>query len=98
MLCLQSKEISFDRPRQPKLTAFYQLADRFYPQFEALYEEHYQQRNGFWRPAIGTAVEKFFACGDLEQGFARVRCPECTLARRTEFSPTRNGKYCPLTN
>jgi hypothetical protein len=40
MSCLQSKESGFYRPRQPKSTAFYQLVDRFYPQFEALYEEH----------------------------------------------------------
>ncbi|MDA1277690.1 MAG: transposase zinc-binding domain-containing protein, partial [Verrucomicrobia bacterium] len=51
--------------------------ERFYPRFEAVYEERYQERYGFWRPAIGTAVEEFLECGDLKQGFARVRCPDC---------------------
>ena len=62
MLCLQPKESCLYRPRQPKTTAFYQLVERFYPQFEAAYEERYQKRYGFWRPAIATAVQKFFAC------------------------------------
>ena len=69
----------FYRPRQPKKTAFYQLVERFYPQFKAVYEERYQERYGFWRPIIATAVEKFLECGDLQQGFARVRCPEYLL-------------------
>jgi hypothetical protein len=29
-----------------------------------------QKRYGFWRPVIGTTVEKFLACGDLKEGFA----------------------------
>ena len=73
-------------PRQPQQTAFYQLVQRFYPQFEAVYAERYQERYGFWRPTcppkpqrrriIGTVVRKFLECGDLKQGFARVRCPK----------------------
>ena len=40
------------RPRRPKETAFYQLVEKFYPQFKAVYEDCYQERYGFWRPAI----------------------------------------------
>jgi Transposase zinc-binding domain len=68
-------------PRQPQRTPFYQLVQRFYPQFEALSLERYQERYGFWRPIIGTVVGKFLECGDLKHGFARVRCPKC----REEF-------------
>jgi len=39
-----------------------------------VYEERYQDPCGFWRPVIGTVVRKFLECGDLKQGFARVRC------------------------
>jgi hypothetical protein len=31
------------RPRHPQQTPFYQLVERFYPQFEAVYEERYSQ-------------------------------------------------------
>src|SRR3974377_513433 len=68
-------------PRQPQQTPFYQLVERFYPQFEAVYEERYRERYGFWRPIIGKVVGKFLECGDLKDGFARVRCPKC----REEF-------------
>jgi hypothetical protein len=52
------------------------LVERFYPQFEAVYAERYQERYGFWRLGIAPAVEKFMECGDLQQGFARVRGPD----------------------
>jgi len=54
-----------------------QRQERFYPQFEAAYEEYCQERCGFGRPVISTVVQQFLECGDLQQGFARVRCPEC---------------------
>jgi hypothetical protein len=28
-------------------------------------------------------LEKFLDCGDLHQGFARVRCPDCRLANES---------------
>ena len=77
-----------------KVALFFLSTLRFYPQFEAVYEERYQQRYGFWRPAIATAVEKFLACGDLQQGFARVRCPECAHEFFVAFS-CRGRCLCP---
>ena len=82
------------RPRQPNKTAFYQLVEKFYPQFEAVYEQRYQERYGFWRPAIARAVEKFLDCGDLQQGFARVRCPKCAHEFFVAFS-WRARCFCP---
>ena len=38
------------RPRQPKQSAFYQLVEKFYPQFKAAYEERYQECYGFPGP------------------------------------------------
>ena len=62
-----------------------QLVERFYPDFERVYESRYQGRYGFWRPTcppkprrrrvIARAVERFLDCGDLKKGFAWVRCP-----------------------
>jgi len=37
------------RPRHPQQSPLYQLVERFYPEFEALDEERYQDRYGFWR-------------------------------------------------
>ena len=82
------------RPRHPQQTPFYQLVERFFPQFEAVYEERYQERDGFWRPIIGTVVRKFLECGDLKQGFARVRCPRCREEFFVPFS-CRVRCFCP---
>jgi hypothetical protein len=43
------------RPRHPQQSPFYQLVERFFRQFEAVYEERYQQRYCFWRP-IGSRL------------------------------------------
>jgi len=41
--------------------------------FERAYPDLFQSRYGFWRPVIRRAVDKFLKCGDLKEGFARVR-------------------------
>jgi hypothetical protein len=47
------------------------------------------RRYGFWRPVVERTVEKFLACGDLREGFARVRCPECRHEYFVAFSCRR---------
>jgi hypothetical protein len=74
------------RSRRPQESPFYKLVERFFPQFEAVYQERYQERYGFWRPIIATAVARFLECGDLKQGFARVRCPKCRHEILVAFS------------
>ena len=35
------------------------------------------EKYGFFRPVIGGAVRQYLTCGDLKNGFARVRCCDC---------------------
>ena len=82
MVCGPKEHDGFYRPRQPQQSAFYQLVERFYPEFKRVYSERYQERYGFWRSTcppkprrrrvIDTAVARFLECGDLKGGFARV--------------------------
>ncbi|MBC8242244.1 MAG: hypothetical protein H8E30_17475, partial [Alphaproteobacteria bacterium] len=65
----------FYRPRKPKESPFYRLVERVYPEFEQVYEQRYQKRYGFWRPAGASAVEKFLEGGGARHGFAPARCP-----------------------
>ena len=76
MACVAEETGGVYRPRHPEQSPFYRLVQRFYPQFEAVYEERYQA-HGFWRPIISTVVRKFLECGDLKHGFARVRYVPC---------------------
>ena len=94
MFCGAKEAGGVYRPRHQQQSPFYQLVERFYPEFEAVYEERYQERYGFWRPIIGTVVRKFLECGDLKHGFARVRCPNC---REEFFVPysCRGRCFCP---
>ncbi len=53
------------------------VMDQHFPTFQHVYDERYQAKHGFWRPVIDRSVTAFFKCGDLHQGFARIRCPDC---------------------
>lgn len=56
---LLAKVGGVSRPRHPQQSPSYGLVERFYPKFEAVYEERYQALEGFWRLIIGTVVRKF---------------------------------------
>ncbi len=57
-------------------------------------EERYQRRYGFLRPIIPEVVNKFLDCGDLERGFARVRCDHCKHEYLLAFS-CKGRWFCP---
>ena len=52
-------------------------------EFERVYDERLQPQQVYWRPVIRAAMDNFLPacahrkCGDLREGFARVRCPDC---------------------
>lgn len=68
---------AFYHPRNPRESPLYRLLEEHYAEFERRYPEHYQAHYGFFRPVIHKAVHEFLKCGDLREGFARVRCPAC---------------------
>ncbi len=55
-------------------------------EFEGPYEELLQQQYGFYRSVISHVVYKYLECGDLHQGFARVKCPDCQHEYLLAFS------------
>ena len=61
----------------PAFTPFWQVVDEHYNEFERVYSQRYEKTYGFWRLVIGDVVGKFLACGDLREGFARVRGKDC---------------------
>ncbi|TAN35795.1 MAG: hypothetical protein EPN23_10365 [Verrucomicrobia bacterium] len=60
------------RPRQPRTSPLWRCLVAHFDEFLALYPERYQARLDGLRPVIQHVVEKFMACGDLAQGFARI--------------------------
>ena len=94
------------RPRDPQASDLWRLMDRHFDTFQRVYDERFQAKYGYWRPIIERSVRAFLRCGDLHEGFARVRCPDCggglsQFSRRTGYSLLDNGcsprKWdCPL--
>ncbi|MDA0842004.1 MAG: transposase, partial [Planctomycetota bacterium] len=86
MVCLAAKPVPIYRPRQPRQSPLYKTIERYLPEFERTYDEHYARRYGPWRPIIGDVARRFLRCGDLHYGFARVRCPDCRHEMFVAFS------------
>ncbi|MDD8043105.1 MAG: transposase zinc-binding domain-containing protein [Verrucomicrobiota bacterium] len=82
------------RPRRPNASPLWQCLFGHFDAFLELYEEQYQPRYGFLRPIIPEVVNKFLDCGDLEHGFARVRCDDCKHEYLLAF-PRKGRWFCP---
>ena len=63
--------------RKPQESPLWQLLNEHFHHFISEYENHFQKAHGFFRQIISDVVQNFLQCGDLKQGFARVRCPDC---------------------
>ncbi|NLF07836.1 MAG: hypothetical protein GX594_07635, partial [Pirellulaceae bacterium] len=53
------------------------LLDRHFDAFRRVYDGRFAEKYGFWRPIVERSVTAFLGCGDLHEGFARVRCGDC---------------------
>ncbi|MHC4083537.1 MAG: IS91 family transposase [Planctomycetota bacterium] len=94
MGCTAARLAPVYRPRQPRASPLWQLLDRYFDEFQRVYDDRYQKRYGYWRPVIAASVRRFLACGDLREGFARVRCPRCRHEFFVAFS-CRRRCLCP---
>ena len=77
-----------------RLCLFFRLVRDHFDAFERGYDERLQPKSGYWRPVIRTAIDKYIKCGDLREGFARVRCPDCGKEYFVAFS-CRQRCWCP---
>ena len=88
--------IDFDvyQPRDPKASAYYRCVEDHFEQLEAVWDERYQRRFGFWRPYVSDVIRRYLDCGDLHFGFARVKCEDCGHEYLLAFSCKRRH-FCP---
>jgi hypothetical protein len=80
--------------RDHEASPFFKVVREHFAEFERVYAERYQERYGYWRPVIRSSIEKFIKCGDIKEGFARVRCPDCKEEFFVAFS-CRQRSCCP---
>lgn len=74
------------QPRDPRSSDLWRLLDEHFDSFHQVYDERYQDKYGYWRPIVEQSVAAFLKCGDLQEGFARVRCPDCQREMFVAFS------------
>ena len=81
-------------PRNPEASPLWKLLNGHFERFQQTYEERFEKSYGFFRPVIEESVYEYLRCGDLKEGFARVRCPDCEHEYLLSFS-CKGRWFCP---
>ncbi len=82
------------RARSPRATPLYCLFDAHFDEVKGQWEERFERRFGFWRGFVDEQVRRYLDCGLYENGFARIRCPECAEEYLLAFS-CKTRELCP---
>jgi ribosomal protein S27E len=86
--------INVYHPRTPKSSPLWSLLNSHYERFQQSYVERFEKSYGFFRYVIDDSVYEYLRCGDLKEGFARVRCPDCEHEYLLSFS-CKGRWFCP---
>lgn len=78
------------RPRRSQDTDYYHCVEDYFETFMQEYDDRFSRQYGFWRPYIEKVIYRYLDCGDLKNGFARVRCKDCGHEYLLAFSPRCN--------
>jgi len=65
------------RPRNPKQTPYYRCVEDHLEILEQVYEDRFERIYGFFRPHVKQIMERYLDCGNLLNGFARIKCEDC---------------------
>ena len=61
------------RPRYPQATDYYRCVEDYFETFVQIYDGRFSGDYGFWRPYVKKMIYRYLDCGDLHNGFARVK-------------------------
>ncbi len=89
MACLLDQSVGVYRPRHGIDSDFHRLVGEHFDEFRAVYANRYARKYGHWRAVFDKTVRRFLKCGDLQQGFARVR-PSLSLSIPPGSSASRS--------
>jgi ribosomal protein S27E len=82
-------------PRKPQQSPLWKLLAKHYHRFEQRHAERFAKSYGHFRLVVRDVVQDYLKCGDLREGFARVRCPDCRHEYLLAFS-CRGHWFCPI--
>ena len=61
------------RPRNPQSSDYYRCVEDYFETFLGVYDEYFSTQYGFWRPYVEQVIYRYLDCGNLHNGFARVK-------------------------
>ena len=62
------------RPRNPQDSDYYRCVEDNFETFVQIYDEYFSRQYGFWRPYVEQVICRYLDCGNLYNGFVRVKC------------------------
>ena len=80
--------------RTPEKSDLYRIAYQHFEEYEKIYPERYEEEYGYFRKIITATICKYLDCGIMENGFARIRCPDCGYDFFVAFS-CKTRFFCP---
>ncbi len=83
------------RLHQPKDSDYYRCVEDSFVTFVQVYDERLSRQYGFWRTDVEQVIHRYLDCGDLHNGFARVKCKDCGHEYLLAFSCKRRH-LCPF--
>jgi hypothetical protein len=82
------------RARNSRATPLYRLFETHFEEVRGQWEDRFERRFGFWRGFVDEQIGRYLDCGLFENGFARIRCPECAAEYLFAFS-CKTRELCP---
>ncbi len=82
------------KQRNPKTSQYYQCVEDNFEILEEVYDDRFSKQYGYFRPYVKDVIYRYLECGDLHNGFARVKCSECGHEYLLAYSCKRRH-FCP---
>ena len=61
--CPTSFDFDVYQPRNPKASGYYRCVEDHFEPLEAVWDERYQNRFGYWRPYVMDVIRRYLASG-----------------------------------
>jgi hypothetical protein len=74
------------RQQHPERTVLYRVLFHYFERFVREYEYRFEKENGYFRPIVQEAVDKYLDCGYPKNGFARIKCGDCGAEKLVIYS------------
>jgi NAD-dependent SIR2 family protein deacetylase len=92
--CLSRLNTTSYTQREPRKNQYYRCVEDHFEELEGCWDKRFRENYGFWRPHVTKVIYEYLDCGDLHNGFARVKCEDCNKEYLLPFS-CKKRHFCP---